>query len=368
MGARWRAFCFKAPQRLHGGCEVANGAHAGFRQSYACGPQGFSDGRNVSFVRDHNSWLVNLARRQRARVHAGWDRRDSQRRTRLGVSRRTRHQDRVLVSPDSSAIAYLEMDERKVSQYPLVDFSSPSGEAEMERYPTAGGANPIVRVFVAVAKRRRTSRDGHWNGDRHLHSSGELAHGLQASRHSAPQSHATALDLLIANSTTGKTRTVLSEMTPIGSTLATIFIFSRRQALPVVQRAQRVSPPCICMTSKANNLRSSPRVSGKSRRLKAVDEAQGLVYFSARKNPRWNATSTVSPRRKRLRPAEQGEGTHAAVLAPHAGVFYDTYSNAATPPRQELYRADGSHIATVNENKITELRRLPISLPWNFSP
>ena len=35
------------------------------------------------------------------------------------------------------------MDERKVSQYPLVDFASPSGEAEMERYPTAGGANPV---------------------------------------------------------------------------------------------------------------------------------------------------------------------------------------------------------------------------------
>src|SRR6266699_5316300 len=53
-------------------------------------------------------------------------------------------------APDSSAMAFLEMDERKVSQYPLVDFSSPSGEAEMERYPTAGGANPVVRVFVAL--------------------------------------------------------------------------------------------------------------------------------------------------------------------------------------------------------------------------
>jgi len=33
-------------------------------------------------------------------------------------------------SPDSSAIAYLEMDERKVSQYPMVDFSSPSGSRD----------------------------------------------------------------------------------------------------------------------------------------------------------------------------------------------------------------------------------------------
>ena len=42
------------------------------------------------------------------------------------------------------------MDERKVSQYPMVDFASPSGEAELERYPVAGGANPIVRVLVAA--------------------------------------------------------------------------------------------------------------------------------------------------------------------------------------------------------------------------
>ena len=32
-------------------------------------------------------------------------------------------------APDSSAIAYLEMDERKVAQYPLLDFASFDGKA-----------------------------------------------------------------------------------------------------------------------------------------------------------------------------------------------------------------------------------------------
>src|SRR5216684_1891467 len=41
-------------------------------------------------------------------------------------------------APDSSAIAYLQMDESKVARYPLVDFSSPAGKAEEERYPPAG--------------------------------------------------------------------------------------------------------------------------------------------------------------------------------------------------------------------------------------
>jgi dipeptidyl-peptidase-4 len=49
------------------------------------------------------------------------------------------------------------------------------------------------------------------------------------------------------------------------------------------------------------------------------------------------------------------EGTHAAVFAPQAATFYDTYSNAATTARQDLLRADGSRVAAINENKIAEL-------------
>jgi len=59
------------------------------------------------------------------------------------------------------------------------------------------------------------------------------------------------------------------------------------------------------------------------------------------------------------------EGTHAAVFAPNAAAFYDTYSNTATPPRQDLYRADGSRIAAINENKVAELADYHLS-PMEF--
>src|SRR5467141_3612169 len=106
------------------------------------------DGRNVSFVRDHNIWLVNLADGKERAVTPGGT--EEIRRGELDwvYPEELDIKTAYWWAPDSSSIAYLEMDERKVSQYPLVDFSSPSGEAEMERYPPAGGANPIVRVFV----------------------------------------------------------------------------------------------------------------------------------------------------------------------------------------------------------------------------
>ncbi len=110
------------------------------------------NGRYVSFVRDHNIVVLEYSRRDLSGFF--------QLTTRGTEEIRKGELDWVYPeeldiktaywwAPDSSAIAYLEMDERKVSQYPLVDFSSPSGEAEMERYPIAGGANPIVRVLVA---------------------------------------------------------------------------------------------------------------------------------------------------------------------------------------------------------------------------
>ena len=51
-------------------------------------------------------------------------------------------------SPDSTKIAYYEMDERPVTRYPIMDMSSPTGGTEYTRYPQAGEANPIVRVGV----------------------------------------------------------------------------------------------------------------------------------------------------------------------------------------------------------------------------
>ena len=96
----------------------------------------------MSFVRDHNLWVVNISDgKERALTQGGTEE------IRKGELDWVYPEELEITTaywwaPDSSAIAYLEMDERKVAQYPLVDFSSFTGEADMERYPPAGGANP----------------------------------------------------------------------------------------------------------------------------------------------------------------------------------------------------------------------------------
>ena len=90
--------------------------------------------------------------------------------------------------------------------------------------------------------------------------------------------------------------------------------------------------------------------------LDAVDEAKGLVYFTAtEKSPLERHLYRVALDGTGCERLTKDAGTHAAVFAPNAAAFYDTSSNAAAPPRQDLYRADSSRIATINENKIAEL-------------
>jgi dipeptidyl-peptidase 4 len=60
-------------------------------------------------------------------------------------------------SPDSKNLAYLQMNETAVPQYPLTDWTPTHAQVEWQRYPQAGDANPEVHVGVVGAKGGRTT-------------------------------------------------------------------------------------------------------------------------------------------------------------------------------------------------------------------
>jgi dipeptidyl-peptidase 4 len=60
-------------------------------------------------------------------------------------------------------------------------------------------------------------------------------------------------------------------------------------------------------------------------------------------------------------------GTHGVNMAPDASAFVDTYSDAVTPPRQDVARADGSLLRVINENKVAELADYHLSAPQFLS-
>ena len=314
------------------------------------------DGKFISFVRDHNVWLVNLADgKERAITQRGTEE------IRKGELDWVYPEELEIKtaywwSPDSLRIAYLEMDERKVSQYPLVDFSSPSGEAELERYPVAGGANPVVRVLVvSVQGGEPRAMDIGAETDIYI----PRVNWLNDSKRIAIQRlnrEQNTLDLLIADAATGKTRTVLTESDPNWVNVSDDLYFFK-DGKRFLWSSERTGHRHLYLYDlDGKQLAQLTKGEWEVTSLNAVEESKGTVYFTAtEKSPLERQFYCVGLDGSGFTRITKEEGTHDAVLAPNAAAFYDTFSNTAAPPRQDLYRANGSRIAVINENQVAEL-------------
>ncbi|RXH54895.1 alpha/beta fold hydrolase [Granulicella sibirica] len=114
-------------------------------------PKFSPDARSVSYLRDHNLYVHPVAG-------------DTPKETALTTSgneallngeldwvylEELDARSNYFWSPDSKSIAYLQMNEEKVPQYPIQDFIPTHSTLDQQRYPQPGDPNPIVRVGIA---------------------------------------------------------------------------------------------------------------------------------------------------------------------------------------------------------------------------
>ena len=334
----------------------------------ASGSEGLSDpkispdGRYVSFVRDHNLWLASVRDgKQRPLTEGG-----SEQIRKGELDFLYRHEFHLPTgywwSPDSSAIAYLEMDERKVPQFPLVDFDSFVGEFELQRYPVPGAPNSDVRVFVARVNGRAAqpmdlgdSTDVYLPRVTWLPDSKHLA----IQRLNRPQ---TNLDVLLFDTATGKAKVLLSEKDAYWVNVSDDFRFldegkrliwsSERSGYRHLYLYDFSGKPPLQLT----------RGEWEVTRLDAVDEQRNAIYFTAtEKSPLERQLYRVAFDGSGLTRISAQDGAHTLNFAPDVASYLDTYSNASTPPRQDLYQADGTMLAALNENKVADLAKYGLS-------
>jgi dipeptidyl-peptidase-4 len=320
------------------------------------------DGKYVSFVRDHNLWLVSTSDgKERAFTTGGSE---AVRKGELDwvYPEELDNKTAYWWSPDSSSIAYFEMDERKVSQFPLVDFESYSGEAEMERYPPAGGANPIVRVLVSpVSGGEPRVMDIGAGTDVYI----PRVNWLTDSKHLAIQRLNRAqdhLELLIADAASGKSRVTLSEKDQYWINVSDDLYFFKDGKRFLWSSERNGYRHLYLYNVEGQPLAQLTKGDWEVSAVDAVDEAKGLVYFTAaEKSPLERQLYRVALDGSGFTRITREDGTHAVNIAPNAAAFVDTYSNSMTPPRQDLLRADGSKIAAIDENKTAELAEYHLS-------
>jgi dipeptidyl-peptidase-4 len=243
-------------------------------------------------------------------------------------------------SPDSREIAYLQMNEAAVPQYPLVDWIPVHATVDMQRYPQPGDPNPAVRVGIVSAGGGATR----WlkipvdSGNDYIPRFGWVnPHTVWVETLSRNHRR---LDLWFADVRSGDIRRVLQQSDPKYFTMTcdvkfvgdrTFFILSWRDGYTHIYRYTfDPNNPLTTLAQLANQVESG---NYDVAAIKAIDEStQTLWYLSSQGDPRqqqiW-ATQFDGGNRRQI---SQETGFHDPVFSPRGGSFIDTYSSLLEPP------------------------------------
>ena len=314
------------------------------------------NGRLVAFVRDHDLFVVDLARGTERRLTAGGGAMVSNGAAdwvygeELGLDRAFRF------SPDSRRIAFWRFDERPVRPYYLLDQAPRYPEVVPVRYPLAGTENPRARIGV-VSVRGGPVRWIHTGPDSTAYLPGMDFAGAPDSLWLLRLNRAQdRLDVLLADVVTGRSRVVLTDAE---STWVDVhlprwidggrrFLFeSAREGYTQLYLYRRDGQLMQKVTSAPWDVLG----------VYGVDERTGTVYFTAAADgPLERPLYAIGLDGRGFRRISADSGTHAVSFSPAFDLYVDVSSRAGVPPAQRLYRADGTLVRVLADNHELQAR------------
>jgi dipeptidyl-peptidase-4 len=329
------------------------------------------DGRRVAFVRKSNLYVVEIQSARVTRLTQGGS--DTLLNGKLDwvyeEELASRSGQAFVWSPDSKAIAYLQLDQTRVPTFPIVDFLPVRNEVAWQRYPKAGAPNAVVRLGVVGLE-----RDGSAGPERLVSFDPDDVYILPqlgwtpdsqnvAFQHLNRAQSELELRLLPIPATPreplGTPRTVLTERSEawVNTFGPPRFLKDGRRFLWLSERDGfahlylcDVAGPCRAVTQGPWMVDGRASFTGPGPGF-VLDERSGFVYFTAtEKDPRERHLYRVrldGTGRTRL---TREDGTHLTVVAPDGRFYADTWSDVATPPCVWVTSQDGTKRFTVEAN------------------
>ena len=327
------------------------------------------DGRLAAFVRRNNLFVVNLEqqRQEKQLTTSGTDQL-------LNGKLDWVYQEEIYGrgnfraywwSHDSSHLAFLQVDDRPVPEFTVVDHIPTRLTVEAWDYPKAGDPNPIVKLGVIPVV------GGH-------------VQWVDLSKYSAAE-------FLIVNVawTPDSSRVVyqvqnreqywldLNVVPTSGQEPKTLFRETTKAWVDVNGPAIWLKDGSLLWTSdrsgwkhlyryKADGTLVGPVTRGEwdVRVVHGVDESGGWVYFTAAER------SHIETDLYRVKLDGSGQtrlsqraGTHRATFSPGFAGYIETWSDLHTPPHVRLHKADGTEVRTIHESRIPQLAEFRLSKP-----
>jgi len=322
------------------------------------------DGTRLAFVRRDDLFVMDLATRAEVRLTEG---------AREGVTHGVaeyiaqEEMDRpsgFWWSPDGSRLAYTEVDETGMPVYPIVHQGGPAWDVEPHRYPFAGGPNARVRLGILPADGGRTIWLDLAPGDQEFYLARVAwdrdGSGLLAQVESRDQK---TLRLVRFDAATGEPTRLLEDRSESWIDLhddlkiladGRFLWSSERSGFRHLELRARDGALLRPLTSGDWPVDA----------LAGVDEARGLVYFTAGKdNPLQRLLYRVPLDGGAIERVAGEPGFHAATFSPDGALFVDVHDSATTPPRVLLKEGSGRTLRTIDANDDPEVKDLALRPP-----
>jgi dipeptidyl-peptidase-4 len=326
------------------------------------------DGKLVSFVRNYNLYVVELATpRERALTTDGGP-------ELLNGRLDWVYQEEVYGrgnfkgywwSPDSTKLAYLRLDESPVKEFTVVDHIPYRLELEVTNYPKAGDPNPKVDLgIINVAGGKTVWADTFkyqsieflivrvgWTPD-----SRNVVYQVQ-------DREQTWLDLNLAHANDGKSETLFQE-----TSKAWVGVTGEPHWLKdgsFLWLSERTGWQHIYHYAADGRLiRPVTAGSWDVGSVYGVDEEKGIVYLSG------TAHSFIAAHAYRIRldgteltRLTQTEGTHQCSFNSDFSLYINVWSDVNTPTQVRLHDAAGALVRVIDENKIEVLKQYKLGQP-----
>ena len=325
------------------------------------------DGRFVAFIRDHDLYVVAVDhRREYPLTDDGSDA------VRNGLLDWV-YQEEIYGrgnfrgywwSPDSTRLAYLQLDNSDVPSYTIVDHIPYHPEVEEWHYPKAGDPNPVVRLGIVQSSGGETiwvDTEQYARRQPLIVNVGWSPDGQQVV-FQVQDREQTWLDLNVATPS-GETTRLLRETTEawVNVTGAPTWIGDES----FLWLSERTGWKHLYHYGAEGDLvRQITDGPWEVREVHGVDEAGEWVYFSG--TERSHIGSDVY--RVRLDGSELTRlsaslGTHGAQFNPSFTRYIDTWSDISSPPNVRIHDADGAEIRVVDANENTPLRDYRLATP-----
>jgi dipeptidyl-peptidase-4 len=321
---------------------------------FATDPKISPKGGFVSFIRDRNLWVIDLASGQEVRLTGdGSDTVGNGVAEFVADEEMDRHTG-YWWAPDDSAIAFARIDETPVPVQKRYEVYPDRTEVIEQRYPAAGDHNVLVQLGVIAPKRGAKPRWIDLGKDPDIYLARVDWRDPQRLTFQRQSRDQKKLELIEATLATGEQRTLVTETSKTWVPLHSDLRFLKDGRF--LWSSERSGFEHLYIASEDGSMLTTLTqgewvVDG----LLATDEAAGLAYVSGTRD---GATETHvyavplsggEPRR-----LTQAPGMHAATFARNASVFVDSWSSDTTLPQIELFKADGTKLATLLANDVAD--------------